>query len=316
MAKQVKLTENELRQLIRESVHASLNEAGWGDRFRNLGNKFKNAFKRKNDDDDFYNYHEPISNDDMYEPVSIDDEEPRNETPYSYSQQPSQTIAPNPNNMDDWNEENYDNHDEEGESNGLFDQDEPRTIDSFTNIQPQQDEQPQNTQQQEEQPQNTQQQEEQPQNTQQQQAQPQQQEEPAQPQYQRGAKYHVNFTRENEEMFNQHITPTYNNLNNVIKSLGALRQIGEYNYNKASSIFNTWGQSNYNGGQQAFKAVCQQIDSIMPTLQNLKAEMKNVLKANGVRDTEDYQHYNMEEQRIRRIVSNSLQKILRESKRR
>ena len=306
MAKQVKLTENELRQLIRESVHASLNEAGWGDRFRNLGNKFKNAFKRKNDDDDFYNYHEPISNDDMYEPVSIDDEEPRNETPYSYSQQPSQTITPNPINMDDWNEENYNNHDEEGESNGLFDQDEPRTIDSFTNIQPQQDEQPQNTQQQEEQPQNTQ----------QQQAQPQQQEEPAQPQYQRGAKYHVNFTRENEEMFNQHITPTYNNLNNVIKSLGALRQIGEYNYNQASSIFNTWGQSNYNGGQQAFKAVCQQIDSIMPTLQNLKAEMKNVLKANGVRDTEDYQHYNMEEQRIRRIVSNSLQKILKESKRR
>ena len=306
MAKQVKLTENELRQLIRESVHASLNEAGWGDKFRNLGNKFKNAFKRKNDDDDFYNYHEPISNDDMYEPVSIDDEEPRNETPYSYSQQPSQTITPNPINMDDWNEENYNNHDEEGESNGLFDQDEPRTIDSFTNIQPQQDEQPQNTQQQEEQPQNTQ----------QQQAQPQQQEEPAQPQYQRGARYHVNFTRENEEMFNQHITPTYNNLNNVIKSLGALRQIGEYNYNQASSIFNTWGQSNYNGGQQAFKAVCQQIDSIMPTLQNLKAEMKNVLKANGVRDTEDYQHYNMEEQRIRRIVSNSLQKILRESKRR
>lgn len=315
MSKQVKLTENELRQLIRESVHASLNEAGWGDKFRNLGNKFKNAFKRKNDDDDFYNYHEPTSNDeepsylsnnDMYEPVSIDDEEPRNETPYSYSQQPSQTITPNPINMDDWNEENYNNHDEEGESNGLFNQDEPRTIDSFTNIQPQQDEQPQNTQQQEEQPQNTQ----------QQQAQPQQQEEPAQPQYQRGAKYHVNFTRENEEMFNQHITPTYNNLNNVIKSLGALRQIGEYNYNQASSIFNTWGQSNYNGGQQAFKAVCQQIDSIMPTLQNLKAEMKNVLKANGVRDTEDYQHYNMEEQRIRRIVSNSLQKILKESKRR
>lgn len=302
MAKQVKLTENELRQLIRESVHASLNEAGWGDRFRNLGNKFKNAFNRKNNDE------EPsyLSNDDMYEPVSIDDEEPRNETPYSYNHQPSQTITPNPINMDDWNGENYSNHDEEGESNGLFNQEEPETVDLFANNQPQQDEQPQNTQQQEAQPQNTQ----------QQQAQPQQQEEPAQPQYQRGAKYHVNFTRENEEMFNQHITPTYNNLNNVIKSLGALRQIGEYNYNQASSIFNTWGQSNYNGGQQAFKAVCQQIDSIMPTLQNLKAEMKNVLKANGVRDTEDYQHYNMEEQRIRRIVSNSLQKILKESKRR
>ena len=292
MNKQVKLTENELRQLIRESVQASLNEAGWGDRFRNLGNKFKNAFNRKNNDE------EPsyLSNYDTYEPVNIDDEEPRNETPYSYSQQPSQTITPNPINMDDWNGENYSNHDEEGESNGLFNQEEPETVDLFANNQPQQDEQPQNTQQQEEQPQ--------------------QQAEPAQPQYQRGAKYHVNFTRENEEMFNQHITPTYNNLNNVIKSLGALRQIGEYNYNQASSIFNTWGQSNYNGGQQAFKAVCQQIDSIMPTLQNLKAEMKNVLKANGVRDTEDYQHYNMEEQRIRRIVSNSLQKILRESKRR
>ena len=302
MSKQVKLTENELRQLIRESVQASLNEAGWGDRFRNLGNKFKNAFNRKNNDE------EPsyLSNYDTYEPVNIDNEEPRNETPYSYSQQPSQTITPNPINMDDWNGENYSNHDEEGETNGLFNQEEPETVDLFANNQPQQDEQPQNTQQQEEQPQNTQ----------QQQAQPQQQEEPAQPQYQRGAKYHVNFTRENEEMFNNHITPTYNNLNNVIKSLGALRQIGEYNYNKASSIFNTWGQSNYNGGQQAFKAVCQQIDSIMPTLQNLKAEMKNVLKANGVRDTEDYQHYNMEEQRIRRIVSNSLQKILRESKRR
>ena len=302
MSKQVKLTENELRQLIRESVQASLNEAGWGDRFRNLGNKFKNAFNRKNNDE------EPsyLSNYDTYEPVNIDNEEPRNETPYSYSQQPSQTITPNPINMDDWNGENYSNHDEEGESNGLFNQEEPETVDLFANNQPQQDEQPQNTQQQEEQPQNTQ----------QQQAQTQQQAEPAQPQYQRGAKYHVNFTKENEEMFNNHITPTYNNLNNVIKSLGALRQIGEYNYNQASSIFNTWGQSNYNGGQQAFKAVCQQIDSIMPTLQNLKAEMKNVLKANGVRDTEDYQHYNMEEQRIRRIVSNSLQKILRESKRR
>ena len=292
MSKQVKLTENELRQLIRESVQASLNEAGWGDRFRNLGNKFKNAFNRKNNDE------EPsyLSNYDTYEPVNIDNEEPRNETPYSYSQQPSQTITPNPINMDDWNGENYSNHDEEGESNGLFNQEEPETVDLFTNNQPQQDEQPQNIQQQ--------------------QAQPQQQAEPAQPQYQRGAKYHVNFTKENEEMFNNHITPTYNNLNNVIKSLGALRQIGEYNYNQASSIFNTWGQNNYNGGQSAFKSVCQQIDSIMPTLQNLKAEMKNVLKANGVRDAEDYRHYNMEEQRIRRIVSNSLQKILRESKRR
>ena len=302
MSKQVKLTENELRQLIRESVQASLNEAGWGDRFRNLGNKFKNAFNRKNNDE------EPsyLSNYDTYEPVNIDNEEPRNETPYSYSQQPSQTITPNPINMDDWNGENYINHDEEGESNGLFNQEGPETVDLFANNQSQQDEQPQNTQQQEEQPQNTQ----------QQQAQPQQQAEPAQPQYQRGAKYHVNFTKENEEMFNNHITPTYNNLNNVIKSLGALRQIGEYNYNQASSIFNTWGQNNYNGGQSAFKSVCQQIDSIMPTLQNLKAEMKNVLKANGVRDAEDYRHYNMEEQRIRRIVSNSLQKILRESKRR
>ena len=292
MSKQVKLTENELRQLIRESVQASLNEAGWGDRFRNLGNKFKNAFNRKNNDE------EPsyLSNYDTYEPVNFDDEETRNETPYSYNQQPSQTITPNPINMDDWNGEIYNNHDEEGESNGLFNQEEPETVDLFANNQPQQDEQPQNTQQQ--------------------QAQPQQQPEPAQPQYQRGAKYHVNFTKENEEMFNNHITPTYNNLNNVIKSLGALRQIGEYNYNQASSIFNTWGQNNYNGGQSAFKSVCQQIDSIMPTLQNLKAEMKNVLKANGVRDTEDYQHYNMEEQRIRRIVSNSLQKILRESKRR
>lgn len=292
MGKQVKLTENELRQLIRESVQASLNEAGWGDRFRNLGNKFKNAFNRKNNDE------EPsyLSNYDTYEPVNIDYEEPRNETPYSYSQQPSQTITPNPINMDDWNGENYSNHDEEGESNGLFNQEEPETVDLFANNQPQQEEQPQNTQQQ--------------------QAQPQQQAEPAQPQYQRGAKYHVNFTKENEEMFNNHITPTYNNLNNVIKSLGALRQIGEYNYNQASSIFNTWGQNNYNGGQSAFKSVCQQIDSIMPTLQNLKAEMKNVLKANGVRDAEDYRHYNMEEQRIRRIVSNSLQKILRESKRR
>lgn len=292
MSKQVKLTENELRQLIRESVQASLNEAGWGDRFRNLGNKFKNAFNRKNNDE------EPsyLSNYDTYEPVNIDDEEPRNETPYSYNQQPSQTITPNPINMDDWNGENYSNHDEEGESNGLFNQEEPETVDLFANNQPQQEEQPQNTQQQ--------------------QAQPQQQAEPAQPQYQRGAKYHLNFTKENEEMFNNHITPTYNNLNNVIKSLGALRQIGEYNYNQASSIFNTWGQNNYNGGQSAFKSVCQQIDSIMPTLQNLKAEMKNVLKANGVRDAEDYRHYNMEEQRIRRIVSNSLQKILRESKRR
>ena len=301
MSKQVKLTENELRQLIRESVQASLNEAGWGDRFRNLGNKFKNAFNRKNNDE------EPsyLSNYDTYEPVNIDNEEPRNETPYSYSQQPSQTITPNPINMDDWNGENYSNHDEEGETNGLFNQEEPETVDLFANNQPQQDEQPQNTQQQEEQPQNTQ----------QQQAQTQQQAEPAQPQYQRGAKYHVNFTKENEEMFNNHITPTYNNLNNVIKSLGALRQIGEYNYNQASSIFNTWGQNNYNGGQSAFKSVCQQIDSIMPTLQNLKAEMKNVLKANGVRDAEDYRHYNMEEQRIRRIVSNSLQKILHESKR-
>ena len=43
--------------------------------------------------------------------------------------------------------------------------------------------------------------------------------------------------------------------------------------------------------------------------------MKKVLKANGIRDTEDYQHYNMEEQAVRKIISNSLKRILRESKR-
>ena len=165
MSKQVKLTENELRQLIRESVQASLNEAGWGDRFRNLGNKLKKTLSEKRygsekevipiiasqeeESDEEPSY---LSNYDTYEPVNIDNEEPRNETPYSYSQQPSQTITPNPINMDDWNGENYSNHDEEGESNGLFNQEEPETVDLFANNQPQQDEQPQNTQQKSEQP--------------------------------------------------------------------------------------------------------------------------------------------------------------------
>ena len=45
---------------------------------------------------------------------------------------------------------------------------------------------------------------------------------------------------------------------------------------------------------------------------NLKKEMKSVLMANGVRDSEDYQHYNMEEQVLRRIVNNSIQKVLSE----
>ena len=139
-----------------------------------------------------------------------------------------------------------------------------------------------------------------------------QQQQQQQQAYRRGAKYHVAFSKENEDMFENHIKPTYNNLNGVIKSLTALRQIGEYNYNQASSIFGEWGQQNYNGGQPAFKAVCQQIDSIMPTLNNLKKEMKSVLMANGVRDSEDYQHYNMEEQVLRRIVNNSIQKVLSE----
>ena len=309
MVKQIRLTEEGLKQLIRESVRQSMNEAGWRDKFnkwgRKMQNKTANWFNGKKYDDEYSNHSSNNLTPDEQQEYDRDQEELRNTTPYPYSLQPHSV------NMDDWNEA----HSEEG--NGNSDEDSPimwlddknkinqaddsgsdivynSNDDDESNVQPAQaQDDNEGEQQQQTQPQPT-----------------------AQPQYKRGAKYNVAFSRENEDMFNDHIAPTYNNLNNVIKSLSGLRQIGEFNYNQASSIFNMYGiNNNYNGGQQEFKQVCQQIDSIMPTLQNLKAEMKKVLKANGIRDTEDYQHYNMEEQAVRKIISNSLKRILRESKR-
>ena len=133
MGKQVKLTENELRQLIRESVHASLNEAGL-DTLRNFGNRIKNAFSRKqkgNGDETNQPVGEfsPGAQERYDRGESIFPDESRNETPYSYIKEPSQTITPNAVNVDDWNEENYGNNDEEGESNGLSNQDEqPQSV--------------------------------------------------------------------------------------------------------------------------------------------------------------------------------------------
>ena len=299
MKKQVKLNENDVRNIVQESVHQLMLEKGWN---------WRNLFKRNNNwNDTDYDWDD-----------TDDDEEEHDDYDNNYSnygmtddedeEQSSSNLFPDTPHVDGefsyGGEPNSNTHIQLG---GKDDDDSPEPIEMPQIPTQQQNDQVQDNSQQSQIP--SQQQNGQGYNTNQQQQATQQSQQPG---YRRGAKYHVAFSKENEDMFENHIKPTYNNLNGVIKSLTALRQIGEYNYNQASSIFGERGQQNYNGGQQAFKAVCQQIDSIMPTLNNLKKEMKSVLMANGVRDSEDYQHYNMEEQALRRIVNNSIHKVLLE----
>ena len=312
MKNKIRLKEDELRQIIRESVHSQLiNEAN---PLKNWWNKFTNRFNNRNnydeyDDDEYDDYDEDTGNDNEDDDIDWDGGD-------SNYEEPDEVKIPQYENPEKFNA---------GEGGQPFyyggEPGEPSRVDLQGNGQPAgvasgngiNGEGNGNVNGGEQQPQQqqgaSQTQNSQGYNTNQQHQATQQQQQQA---YRRGAKYHVAFSKENEDMFENHIKPTYNNLNGVIKSLTALRQIGEHNYNQASSIFGEWGQQNYNGGQPAFKAVCQQIDSIMPTLNNLKKEMKSVLMANGVRDSEDYQHYNMEEQVLRRIVNNSIQKVLSE----
>ena len=60
MGKQIRLTEEGLKQLIRESVRQSMNEAGWRDKFnkwgRKMQNKTANWFNGKKYDDDYINH--------------------------------------------------------------------------------------------------------------------------------------------------------------------------------------------------------------------------------------------------------------------
>ena len=306
MKKQVKLNENDVRNLVQESVHQLMLEKNWN---------WRNWFRRNNSNDD---WDEEEGQSETPRDFNGGDDEEINYEPNGTGETPSPNLFPNTPRVDgefsyggDSNSDTHISLGNEGEQPEINTGEEGGYIGNTNNWNSEDDENsPQGNEEQPQQPQVS----AQPQNNQgqrnDQQAQPTQQ--PQQPAYRRGAKYHVAFSKENEDMFENHIKPTYNNLNGVIKSLTALRQIGEHNYNQASSIFGEWGQQNYNGGQPAFKAVCQQIDSIMPTLNNLKKEMKSVLMANGVRDTEDYQHYNMEEQTLRRIVNNSIQKVLSE----
>ena len=329
MKNKIRLKEDELRQIIRESVHSQLiNEAN---PLKNWWNKFTNRFNNRNnydeyDDDEYDDYDEDTGNDNEDDDIDWDGGD-------SNYEEPDEVKIPQYENPEKFNaggggqpfyyggepgepsrvdlQGNWQPHGKETSwNNGGWANAQPAGVASGNGIngegngnvnggeqQPQQQQAASQTQ------------NSQGYNTNQQHQATQQQQQQA---YRRGAKYHVAFSKENEDMFENHIKPTYNNLNGVIKSLTALRQIGEHNYNQASSIFGEWGQQNYNGGQPAFKAVCQQIDSIMPTLNNLKKEMKSVLMANGVRDSEDYQHYNMEEQVLRRIVNNSIQKVLSE----
>ena len=319
MKNKIRLTEDELRHIIRESVHSQLiNEAN---PLKNWWNKFTNRFNNRNNDDE-YDYDEDTGNDnedeedmDWYggdsnheEPDEVELPEYENQEklnagvggqPFYYGGEPGEPSRVN------LQGNGQPRGEETSWNNGGKADARPAGVVSGNGIN---GEGNGNVNGGEQQP-NQQQGASQTQNSQWQGNNQQQQQQQA---YRRGAKYHVAFSKENEDMFENHIKPTYNNLNGVIKSLTALRQIGEHNYNQASSIFGEWGQQNYNGGQPAFKAVCQQIDSIMPTLNNLKKEMKSVLMANGVRDSEDYQHYNMEEQVLRRIVNNSIQKVLSE----
>lgn len=319
MKNKIRLTEDELRHIIRESVHSQfINEAN---PLKNWWNKFTNRFNNRNND---YEY-----DDDYDEDTGNDNEDEEDMDWYdgdSNHEEPDEVELPEYENQEKFNAGGggqpfyYGGEPGEPSRVNLQGNEQPQGEETSRNNGGEADAQPAgvgegngNVNGGEQQPQQQQgayqTQNSQGYNTNQQQQATQQQQQQA---YRRGAKYHVAFSKENEDMFENHIKPTYNNLNGVIKSLTALRQIGEHNYNQASSIFGEWGQQNYNGGQPAFKAVCQQIDSIMPTLNNLKKEMKSVLMANGVRDSEDYQHYNMEEQVLRRIVNNSIQKVLSE----
>ena len=119
MVKQIRLTEEGLKQLIRESVRQSMNEAGWRDKFnkwgRKMQNKTANWFNGKKYDDEYSNHSSNNLTPDEQQEYDRDHEELRNTTPYPYSSQPHSV------NMDDWNEA----HSEEG--NGNSDEDSPKT---------------------------------------------------------------------------------------------------------------------------------------------------------------------------------------------
>lgn len=130
----------------------------------------------------------------------------------------------------------------------------------------------------------------------------------AQPSYQRGSAYKMEFRQENEEAFNNVIVPAYKSITSAIKSLSSL---GNLDYLKVSpSIWNWKGQMT-GGGQKEAREVKEEIVKILPVLNDLKMKMKRVLYANGIQQTPDYQHYGMEEQRkfIKNAVMEELEKI-------
>jgi len=297
---QVKLTENELRAMIAEAVKKRVDEDNfmtrwWNrkdiDKYSRLAHQYAQEYQNSGNDDDYQNYEwalRQLKKYDKNKAAEIEDEwydvmNPQEESqpgePFDYGLG-SHTLQTGENGADDSNET-------------------PQSEETPSEEQPSQETPTEETPNQQPQPETPNQQQPQPQ--------------PATPAYQRGKGYNLTFNQENEDVFNNYISPAYNSVTNAMKALQNLEQLGEQKYNETSKIWNDYGSSNLSGAQANYKQVCQQINSILPTLQSIKAEMKQILYANGVRQSADYQHYGMEEQKLRKIVSNSIQKILKEN---
>lgn len=297
------LTEEQLRQYIKESVHQQLNELNkygkfWNDIKNGIKNKFKGKKKNTN-----------------AEPEEYDDFEYDNSTGYNgndnqsewYSRYLSDNNGPSQNHIESGynNESGYESYPE-------FDPYEQQQ--DFNNTPLYQDNRQQNQRQEEapaEQPveataaqpeqasQETPQQSEQAPQEEPQQAEP----EPQQPAYQRKGDDGRIYSERNEEVITNYIKPAFNSIGQAYRALLQLTYIEPGQYNDVALL---------QSATKDFDRMINGIKEILPTMRDVRGYMKTVLYKNAIRDRHDYEHYGLEEQRLRKIISRSVSKILKE----
>lgn len=342
MENKIRLTEDELRQIIRESVHSQLiNEAN---PFKNWWNKLSNRFNNhNNDDEDEEEKYQPIHfNDDEDEEADNDNED---EEAIDLNGGDDNNIIIGGSNHEEPDEVEIPQGDEEqpqdenperfnaGEGGQPFyyggETGDPARVNLQGNEQPQGEETPEN-------------------NGSEADAQPAgvanaaagngvngeggadegtnenggenaaeensngvgngnanggEEQQPQQPAYQRGQKYNMTFSQQNEEVIKDYINPAYDSITKAYKALYSLIQLGPDKYNHVALL---------QGKQNEYMDMKNKVNQIWPIMRDIRSKMKTILYANGIRNTEDYQHYGIEEQKLRKLVSNSIQKVLSE----
>lgn len=298
-----KLNEDELRSIVRESVVKTLNEAGFFDRLRNgVGNIFKNRKKKPSVN--------PTSPEE--EPESFQFNPDRNNWADNEGDENSSYVLGNDSNEDNQNDshfiwdDNTNSHESTPNQNDFNqdDQPEPHVINGQPE-QPQQPEEDSNNQ-----------------------PEPEPQPQGYQPYRVAGqgkfAGYDDNhnkqyektyYTEENEKVFTEQFVPAYNAINTALKQLSSLPQINgtelgdklTYGLNGPDRINN---MSAYN---ENMRGVDEEMKSLVDTLSSIKQKMKGALNVLGVKSSEDYQHYNMEESKLNQIIKNSINEVIKKN---